>query len=151
MDETPSQDITISALCEESAAIAKKSGFTGQSLPEFVALVHSELSEALEEHRAGRRPMEVHYSRHSPQLEAAVRELFHLSPEAPLPKGVSVSIPCDKEDIGAKPEGIPSELADVIIRVAHYCGANGIDLAEAVREKTAYNKTRPFKHGGKVL
>lgn len=46
-----------------------------------------------------------------------------------------------------KPEGIPSELADVIIRVGDLAGCYGIDLEAAVVQKMAYNKTRPHKHG----
>lgn len=34
------------------------------------------------------------------------------------------------------------ELADVVIRVADYCGLKGYDLAGAVVEKLAYNKQR---------
>lgn len=145
------RDSSLGELCRVSAEVASKSGFSGQTLPEFVALCHSELSEALEEHRAGRRPDEVHYSRHMPELEAAIKSLCDLHPEEPLPKGYSARVACRKDDPGAKPEGIPSELADVVIRCCHYAGANRVDLAAAVREKTAYNKTRPFKHGGKVL
>ena len=50
-----------------------------------------------------------------------------------------------------KPCGIPSELADVVIRIADMCGMYGIDLEAAIAEKMEYNKTRPFKHGGKVI
>lgn len=50
-----------------------------------------------------------------------------------------------------KPEGIPTELADVIIRIMDYCGHEGIDLEKAITEKMAYNETRPFRHGGKVI
>lgn len=46
-----------------------------------------------------------------------------------------------------KPEGIPSEIADVIIRVADFCGAHGIDLEAAIEEKQKYNAGRPQKHG----
>lgn len=145
------KDIGLVELCAKSKAQAEKSGFAGQSLPEFVALTHSELSEALEQHREHRKPNEVWYSRHSDEVEAALRSYFSLKPGDLLPKGVSARVPCRKEDPGAKPEGIPSEMADVIIRVAHYCGANGIDLAEAVIEKAAYNATRPYKHGNKAL
>ena len=49
-----------------------------------------------------------------------------------------------------KPEGIPSELADIIIRVLDICGLYGIDIESAVRAKMAYNATRPHRHGGKV-
>jgi len=46
-----------------------------------------------------------------------------------------------------KPEGLPSELADVVIRVADLCGLLGIDLNKEVATKMRYNLTRPYKHG----
>jgi hypothetical protein len=48
-----------------------------------------------------------------------------------------------------KPEGFPVELADLIIRVLDTCAAYHIDIDGAVRIKHEYNKTRPFRHGGK--
>ena len=48
-----------------------------------------------------------------------------------------------------KPEGVPSEMADIVIRVLDFCGANGIDLERIIVEKLDYNATRPRKHGGK--
>jgi NTP pyrophosphatase (non-canonical NTP hydrolase) len=50
-----------------------------------------------------------------------------------------------------KPEGIPSELADLIIRALHFAGVYGIDVDAAVAEKHEYNLTRPYRHGGKVV
>lgn len=50
-----------------------------------------------------------------------------------------------------KPCGIPSELADLVIRCAHFAGRYNIDLTQAIREKSDFNETRPHKHGGKVL
>jgi len=47
--------------------------------------------------------------------------------------------------------GVPSELADVIIRVMDMCGLYKIDLEEILKAKHEYNKTRPYKHGGKVI
>lgn len=52
---------------------------------------------------------------------------------------------------GDKPEGVPIELADVLIRIADLCGEYGIDLEGAVKQKMAYNKTRPYRHGGKRI
>lgn len=57
-----------------------------------------------------------------------------------------------------KPEGVMSELADIVIR----CGDTAErlrrlgdyrlqTLGEAVVEKMAFNKTRPFRHGGKRI
>lgn len=49
-----------------------------------------------------------------------------------------------------KPEGLGSELADIIIRVCDDAGALGIDLAAELRAKLDYNRTRSHKHGGKL-
>ena len=46
-----------------------------------------------------------------------------------------------------KPEGIASELADIIIRVGDLAGRLGIDLEAIVAEKHAFNLTREHKHG----
>jgi len=50
-----------------------------------------------------------------------------------------------------KPEGIPSELADTVIRIMDMCDHYGIDLEAAILEKHEFNKTRPYKHGGKII
>lgn len=42
------------------------------------------------------------------------------------------------------------EMADVIIRIADYCGWRNIDLGRCVISKMAYNATRPHMHGGKT-
>lgn len=48
-----------------------------------------------------------------------------------------------------KPEGIPVELADLMIRIMHFTGHNKIPLESTIRLKQKYNETRPFRHGGK--
>ena len=46
-----------------------------------------------------------------------------------------------------KPEGVPIELADIVIRCLDMAGTYGIDLEAAMKEKYAYNLTRPYLHG----
>ena len=105
-----------------------------------IALIHSELSEALEEEREAR-PM-VWYKCNEDD-------------------GVSTCAPQDETDClmygkenlckyrSKKPEGVAVELADAVIRIADLCGHLGIDLDAAIREKMAYNEGRPYKHGKK--
>ena len=50
-----------------------------------------------------------------------------------------------------KPEGVGSELADVLIRLLDTAARHGIDLAAEYRRKMAYNRTRGYRHGGKRL
>ena len=50
-----------------------------------------------------------------------------------------------------KPEGIPIELADCIIRIFDTASQYGIDLELAMETKMKYNETRPMRHGGKKL
>ena len=50
-----------------------------------------------------------------------------------------------------KPEGIPAELADTVIRIMDMCDHYGIDLAAAIEEKHKFNMSRPYRHGGKVI
>lgn len=52
--------------------------------------------------------------------------------------------------LDGKPEGIPIELADAVIRILDLCGAEGIDIEAAMVSKHAYNLTRPFRHGKRV-
>jgi NTP pyrophosphatase (non-canonical NTP hydrolase) len=103
-----------------------------RSFGELIALCHSELSEALEEYRHGKKASETYYSCCSVKNNEECNEL------------------CCYCKYG-KPEGIPSELADVIIRVCDMCNHYGIDLEAILREKHEYNQSRPYKHGGKVI
>ena len=51
--------------------------------------------------------------------------------------------------VGGKPEGIAVEMADCLIRILDWFGHEGLDVDEIVRQKMAYNRGRPYKHGKK--
>lgn len=109
-----------------------------KSFRDIVALCHTELSEAFEEHRNGHKSTEIYYT------------YSHCSNNFRPITCNGLGVNCDTCGHG-KPEGIPIELADCIIRILDYCGHEGIDIEEAIRIKHEYNKTRPYKHGGKKL
>lgn len=48
----------------------------------------------------------------------------------------------------AKPEGFPSEMADVVIRVLDLCAFLDIDIEAEIKMKMDYNEMRPRRHGG---
>jgi hypothetical protein len=50
-----------------------------------------------------------------------------------------------------KPEGEPVEIVDALIRILDYAAYKRWDIDFILKEKLAYNSTRSYRHGGKVL
>ena len=115
------EDLVVSA---HAAAVLKGFASDGKRRPvsEHVALMMTELGELYEAHRDGFTPAEHLYEGQT---------------------GVSR----EHNDQTPKPVGIPSELADLVIRACDMAGEYGIDLEKAIEEKLRYNRSRPYKHG----
>lgn len=43
------------------------------------------------------------------------------------------------------------EMADCLIRILDWFGKEGLDVDRIICEKMEYNKSRPYRHGGKKL
>jgi hypothetical protein len=93
----------------EDKGFHKARGKDATGLMAGMALIHSEVSEALEDIRKDR-----------------------------------MTTFLDEE---GKPQGFPTEMADIMIRVLDTCGDLDIDLQAEIEAKMAYNAGRPFMHG----
>jgi hypothetical protein len=138
---------TLNELRDEALRIAVEHGFKDASVGEDVALFCSEAAELLEDHRDGHSPTRVWY-------EEKIGDVYDIAGERIMVDGKPATVVVRHAEqlyVDGKPTrkfcGIPSEAADVLIRVFHFCGKHGIDIESAVAEKMAYNDTRPFKHG----
>lgn len=107
-----------------------------RKFPEIAALIHSEISEALEEYRNGHETEEIYYS-------------CRCAKNGHCPSQHDIATICKGQK--PKPEGIAAELADVIIRVLDFTASEGIDIEAVIMAKHEYNKSRPYRHGGKKI
>jgi NTP pyrophosphatase (non-canonical NTP hydrolase) len=103
---------------------AKKHGFheEGENIPEKLMLIVSELGEACEALRQGKRF--TLYDR---------VKAYDVLPEIVFEQVVK--------------DTFEDELADVLIRTLDLAGSMGIDVDFHVKEKMRFNESRPFKHG----
>lgn len=97
-----------------------ESTYRKPSAVELLALIGCEVSEAIEEYRKDGNP-----------------------------RSNRTALPAKSGQKG-KPEGVASELADIIIRTLDYAHEYGINIGRAVIDKLDYNTTREWRHG-KVL
>lgn len=136
---------------------AKAKGFWDKERnpAEVLMLIVSKAAEALEEIRAGHGLNEAMTTWHSTPYSHHLRgevtmtsqgSFFHYG--TPHQRQVTDE---DYKNAGflAKPEGVPSEMADIIIRTLEACAAWGIDIEEALWLKVEYNRQRGHMNGGK--
>jgi NTP pyrophosphatase (non-canonical NTP hydrolase) len=109
----------ISSVAEEMYAIAAAHGFH-------------------EEHVRGQVPPD--FGNFCMNLVAEVAELWEAYREGRLDRQ------CEKK---CKLSCSEEELADIVIRAMDTAEQLGVNLGRAVARKAAYNRTRPYRHGGK--
>jgi hypothetical protein len=103
-----------------------------RSLPELMALFHSEISEGLEQYRSGKPMLYCENMMHKPCGDCTPERYAKC------------------HNAQSKPEGVTVELADCIIRILDYCGRKGINIDRVVELKHHYNMRRAYRHGGKI-
>lgn len=131
--------MSLNKLAQRINDTAKAHGFweSNRNFGEMIALAHSELSEALEEHRSGREP--EYFQINGEQVwrvdDGSGSDWSTANGEATY------------TGVLAKPEGVAVELADCIIRCLDTMHSLGVDIDAVVARKMAYNDSRPYKHG----
>jgi NTP pyrophosphatase (non-canonical NTP hydrolase) len=121
------------SLQEMQAEVSKQNNAHGwrddhRSFGDGIALLHSEVSEALEAYR----DWNTYDMTNTVGNKRALRDPETL---AMVPK----------------PEGVGSEFADILIRLLDECDRQHIDLEAEYERKMRYNELRPYRHGGKTL
>ena len=134
---TPEAMEGIRQFAGEVHALAKEKGWwdAPRSPVECLALVHSEVSECVEDLRAP-------------------KPFWGADGMAFVEAGITYSELRDCPDARrqlAKPVGPAVELADAVIRILDLAESQGWDIAKALSMKDAYNANRPYRHGGKTL
>lgn len=125
---------TIAEWCKYINEWAQEKGWNDVPLKigDIISNLHSEITEAWEEVRNGHN----------------VTEVYNKCPTCSTINCHHSATYGGSHD-RLKPEGFPIEIADLVIRVFHVAAYYGINLEEMIAIKMGYNKTRPYRHGGK--
>lgn len=134
----------INELCKAAHKTSREHGFYDEqkdeaNIPEKLALIHSEVSEALEAHRDG----------YFTKISGVYEDLTIDKITKDLSGNNEVKLLAINAFQATIKNSFEDELADAVIRIADLCGYMDIDLEKHILAKMAYNETRPYKHGKK--
>lgn len=144
MFKVPDDRGVIRSMIEEVASYVEAKGWNDdRTFGDEAALLHSEISEALESYRE--HGMET-WETFQPTIDGVK-----------MPKMTREQINC-LSDLGARVsvppplrEGVGPEFAGLFVRLLDDCGRHGIDLWDEYRKEMDYNWTRSFRHGNRAL
>jgi NTP pyrophosphatase (non-canonical NTP hydrolase) len=130
----------LNQLAQEIHENAKSKGFydSPKNVGEMIALMHSELSEALEADREGKYSTGLVSAPNGEWMER-VKEVDGYTEDANFILEYKTQIKGTFEE----------EMADIIIRALDFCGFKNIDISAHVKAKMRYNSLREHKHGKK--
>ena len=129
----------INKLAQEIHANNKSKGFyeDKKNIGEMLALIHSEVSEALE---ADRNDKYCHLDNKNHSIEGIT-----LRQDIEDPKNLGFRFVFET----SVKNTFEDELADIMIRVMDLAALKGIDLEAHIKAKMRYNALRPYKHNKK--
>ena len=120
----------LNKLSREVHEANKKKGFydePNRNMGEILALIHAEVSEALEAHRDGKR--------------CTVNPTYLMS--------IKDDEPFKEKFLETTKDTFEDELADIIIRTLDLCGYKKVNIEAHIAAKLRYNAMRPVRHGKK--
>jgi len=138
----------LNTLATEVFEANKAKGFweNPRPLTETTMLIVTELAEAVEEERAGRPGVYYRASRPDEHLLPEYEPKF-----VRIDRATSLVRPdwaMDSDNVPPlKPEGVDVELIDSLIRLLDLLGSRGTDVEGLLRQKLAFNASRPRRHG----
>lgn len=145
--------MSLNGYAREINRTAREHGFWDKerNFGEMLALMHSELSEALEEHRASK-PALYFVATQKNTTDPSRVELLWSETEGLLhqdgtPISDSFKREIDNELWDCKPEGWAVELVDCQIRLLDTLQSANVDIDWITRQKMEYNRGRAHKHG----
>jgi NTP pyrophosphatase (non-canonical NTP hydrolase) len=118
--------------CAQAHGFLLEEPFTGADIDRHLLLTVGELCEAQNELRQGIPAQRIYFPGFIETIRQDEDSLFN-----------------ELAAKGVKPEGVPIELADAVLRVYNLAAKLGIDIQQAMQLKHNYNLTRPFQHGGR--